>query len=65
MARSAYIYFVRYRECGTLLGAFTVKKEANQWAEFHSGHPLHALKLSSMRDGLGYDKDEKEIEWDD
>ena len=40
MPRSHYIYLVRYNACGTVLGAFTVKHEAQEWALRESGHPL-------------------------
>jgi hypothetical protein len=63
MARSQYIYFVRSKQCGTLLGAFTVKHEAHAWAKDHSGHPLETLQLSSMRDGVNGDKTENKIDW--
>lgn len=63
MARSQYIYFVRYRQCDTLLGAFTVKREACTWAIEYSGYPLESLKLSSMRDGIT-DKIEQDIDWE-
>ena len=63
MARSQYIYFVRYRQCNTLLGAFTVKREARIWATDYSGHPLESMKLSSMRDGV-MDKIEQDIDWE-
>ena len=63
MARSQYIYLVRYKE--TLLAAFTVKHEAVSWARFRSGHPLETLQLSSMRDGIYGDKTEKPIPWEE
>jgi hypothetical protein len=63
MARAQYIYLVRYKQCGTLLGAFTVKHEAHTWAKDHAGHPLEALQLSSMRDGVYGDKTESNINW--
>lgn len=73
MARSVYIYLVRYKlklpgnktnACGTLLGAFTVKHEAVTWATFKSGHPLEHMSLSAMRDGAYADKTERIIPWE-
>jgi hypothetical protein len=63
MARSQYIYFVRYNACQTLLGAFTVKYEAVAWAKSESKQPLEHLQLSRMQDGLHNDKTEKPISW--
>jgi hypothetical protein len=64
MARSQYIYFVRYNACRTLLGAFTVKYEAVTWAKRESKHPLEHLQLSRMADGLHGDKTETVIPWE-
>ena len=64
MARSQYIYLIRYKACRTVLGGFTVKHEAHAWAKRTSGHPIEYLQLTQMRDGIGYDKDEKDIAWD-
>ena len=58
MPRSHYIYLVRYNACGTVLGAFTVKREAVEWATRESGHPLEHLQLSSIKDGVWADKTE-------
>jgi hypothetical protein len=63
MPRSHYIYLVRYNACGTVLGAFTVKREAEEWALRESGHPLEHMQLSSMKDGVWADKTEKPIPW--
>jgi hypothetical protein len=66
MARSQYIYFVRIKATGDLLGAFTVKHEARTWAKNWCGpiYPLERLQLSSMRDGIGCDKTETPIAWE-
>ena len=64
MPRSHYIYLVRYNACGTVLGAFTVKREAVEWATRESGHPLEHLQLSSIKDGVWADKTEKPIPWE-
>ena len=64
MPRSHYIYLVRYNACGTVLGAFTVKHEAQEWALRESGHPLEHLQLSSIKDGVWADKSEKRIPWE-
>ncbi len=69
MARSHYIYLIRWDEPGhpshkQLLAAFTVKHEANQWAKM-TPHPFERMKLKRMRDGMTYDKSETTIPWDD
>jgi hypothetical protein len=66
MARSAYIYFVRIKNDRSLLGCFTVKREARTWAKRWCGehYPLERLQLSSMHDGLNRDKKETAIPWD-
>jgi len=64
MPRSHYIYLVRYNACGTVLGAFTVKREAHEWALRESGHPLEHMQLSSIKDGVWADKTEKPIPWE-
>ena len=64
MPRSHYIYLVRYNACGTVLGAFTVKREAHEWALRESGHPLEHMQLSSIKDGVWADKTEKLIPWE-
>jgi len=61
MARAHYIYLVRLKASGRLLGAFTVKHEAHTWAEL-SEHLLDALQLSSMRDGIN-EKTETPRDW--
>lgn len=33
MARSRYIYWVQWEDCGEQLSAFTVKREAEGWAK--------------------------------
>ncbi len=70
MARSAYIYLVRIKATGTLIGAFTVKHEARTWTDRWRGgvYLLDDLQLSRMPDG-GYanfliSKEETKIEWE-
>ena len=63
MARSHYIYLIRNKACNTVLAAFTVKYEAQQWAVRKSGRPLKEMQLSSIRDGTCDDKTEKLIPW--
>ena len=68
MARSHYIYLVRWKEPGqsandNVMAGFTVKYEAHQWAKL-CGHPLEKLRFSRMRDGLGYEKAPEDIPWD-
>lgn len=68
MARSDYIYLIRYKDPGTpsdrqVLSGFTVKREAHAWTQC-CGHPLTRLQLTRMRDGIGYDKEEHDIPWD-
>ena len=61
MARSTYIYFVRKATLEReLLGAFTVKREANLWA---LRNHLEHVNLSRMRDGVHGDKTETMISW--
>lgn len=63
MPRSKYIYFVRKASPEhKLLGAFTVKHEANRWAFLNDWSPEHA-DLSRMRDGVHEDKTEDIIPW--
>ena len=63
MPRSKYIYFVREATSeAKLLGTFTVKREANQWALLNGWGPENA-DLSRMRDGVDVDKTEVEIPW--
>ena len=64
MARSSYIYLIRLKGCGDVVGAFTVKKEANTWAVEKSGYPLESMSLSSMRDGIHANKTEKPLPWE-
>lgn len=69
MARSQYIYLLRYLLPGSpsdkeVLATFTVKYEAKQWAKLCQ-HPLTHLRLSRMRDGLTYHKAEEIIPWTD
>ena len=64
MPRSHYIYLVRHKACSTVLAAFTVKHEAQEWALRESGHPLEHLQLSSIKDGVWADKTEKPIPWE-
>ncbi len=66
MARSHYIYLVRFKATKALIGAFTVKQEAITWAKRWCGDiwPLEKLQLSSMRDGLLENvKEEKVLPW--
>jgi hypothetical protein len=68
MARSQYIYLIRYKEHGApcdrqVLAGFTVKHEAHTWTQ-RCGHPIERLQLTRMRDGLCYDKDEEDIPWE-
>jgi len=63
-----YIYLVTYKEPGRpahgkVLAGFTVKYEANQWAEL-APHPLEKMQLTRMRDGLTYHKAQEDIPWD-
>ena len=44
MPRSHFIYMVRFKACGTVLAAFTVKREAVEWALRESGHPLNSRR---------------------
>lgn len=62
MARSKYIYIVRYRKGQLFLGAFTVKHEAVTFAKRYD-NPLDELQLSRTEDGLYGDKTEKIIDW--
>jgi hypothetical protein len=67
MARSEYIYLVRYLAPGhpahlEFLGAFTVKREAVEWSLL-SPHHLPHLQLSRTRDGVTYHKAEEVIPW--
>lgn len=69
MPRAKYIYFVRESEYegshNRLLGAFTVKSEANLWA-FRNGWGTENATLSRMRDGVGAnDYPETVIDWAD
>ncbi|MHB8107897.1 MAG: hypothetical protein ACYDH4_10815 [Candidatus Cryosericum sp.] len=50
MPRSSYIYLVRRRADHTILGAFTVKYEAETWIK-QSGLPPVELALSRLPDG--------------
>ena len=61
MARSAYIYLVRIKATGTLIGAFTVKHEARTWTDRWRGgvYLLDDLQLSRMPDG-GYELPDKQ-----
>lgn len=67
MARSAYIYLIRYKEHGApcdrqVLAGFTVKREAHTWAKT-CGHLIGRLQLTRMHDGINYDKTEQDIPW--
>jgi hypothetical protein len=67
MARSQYIYLIRYLAPGhpahlELLAAFTVKHEAIEWALLCPHHLPH-LQLSRTRDGMTYHKAEDVIPW--
>lgn len=50
MARSQYIYLIRSKCDGTLLGAFTVKHEAHHWVR-RAERDVAGLELSRMPDG--------------
>lgn len=50
MPRAKYIYLVRLKDTRELVGAFTVKREAREWAD-RSIWPLDELELSAMQDG--------------
>lgn len=51
MARSTYIYLVTPKtEGGCVVAAFTVKYEAQNWAEDHA-LGLDGLEMTRMRDG--------------
>lgn len=60
MARSTYIYFIRRFEDHKLVGAFTVKHEAVEWAMRNGWGPDNA-DLSRMRDGCLYNTDKFEL----
>ncbi len=67
MARSQYIYLIRYLAPGhpshlEFLAAFTVKHEAIEWALL-CPHRLPHLQLSRTRDGMTYHKAEEIIPW--
>lgn len=67
MARSQYIYLIRYLAPGhpahlEFLAAFTVKHEAIEWALLCPHHLPH-LQLSRTRDGMTYHKAEEVIPW--
>jgi hypothetical protein len=63
MARSTYIYLIRSAiNPATVLGAFTVKREANLWA-LQNGYGPQCARLSRIRDGICDRKDEEEIPW--
>jgi hypothetical protein len=64
MPRAHYIYLIRYNAFSTVLAAFTVKREAQEWALRKSGYPLEHLQLSSIKDGVWADKIEKPIPWE-
>lgn len=68
MARSQYIYLIKYENPGTLshgkiLAGFTVKYEAHEWAKL-AGYPINRMQLCRMRDGNVYLKDIVDIPWD-
>ena len=58
MPRSKYIYFIQMLE-HKLLGAFTVKCEALDWA-FRMGRSPERVNLSQMADGTVCDKIENQ-----
>lgn len=60
MARSTYIYLIRRFEDNKLIGAFTVKHEAAEWAMRNGWGPDNAY-LSRMRDGCHCDVDKTEL----
>lgn len=64
MARSTYIYLIRYN--GDVVSAHTVKHEANTWADRNAAAfgSKDWLQLSSIRDGVRGDKNERLIEWE-
>ena len=64
MARSQYIYLIHTNASGTMLGAFTVKHEANSWADLESRQPLEHMRLTRMEDGIHGDKTETPVPWD-
>lgn len=67
MARSTYIYLIYsyptlFSENRKVVGAFTIKREAVQWAMLHGWGP-HNADLSRLCDGLHEDKAEVNIDW--
>lgn len=63
MPRSKYIYLIRSAvNPATVLGAFTVKHEANLWL-LRSEYDQDTAELSRIRDGLDERKDEVTIPW--
>lgn len=51
MARSSYVYVVRTQTCGSILGCYTVKKEAVWCAFDYQEGDLSNLELVRFRDG--------------
>ena len=64
MARAGYIYLIRHKDSHAILGGFTVKYEAHDWATNESGFPLDMMQLYRMRDGLHKDKSAQPLPWE-
>jgi hypothetical protein len=64
MARSHFIYLIRDM-AGTVVGANTVKHEANSWAK-KKGYGPNTGSLSRIKDGDygGMEKKEEVIPWE-
>lgn len=62
MARSTYIYIVCRRSTWAPVAAFTVKREANEWA-VKSDLPLVELRMLRTRDGGYQDTRSPEGRW--
>jgi len=63
MARSRYIYLV-VRDGGIVLGGFTVKYEAQDFAAQDCHEPMRRLRLERLDDGVGGEPELIDWGWD-
>jgi hypothetical protein len=63
MARASYIYILRAAPAGSVVAAFTVKYESQEWAERRGGTE-HYVR-TRIADGVYSDKTEHPCPWEE